>query len=91
MYPCGGSGAAAAVIGDLVQFPTLPKEWLGKYVKGQMYKYQETLPKLPVPSLQQTLRKYLIGVKVGCISLRWSVFSILKCILHIENLISIVV
>ena len=52
--------------GAKVQFPTVPKEWQGRYMKGRMYKYQDTLPKLPVPSLQQTLKKYLIGVRVGC-------------------------
>ena len=48
-----------------VQFPGLPKEMQQKYVKGQMYKFQDSLPKLPVPPLQQTLSKYLAGIKVG--------------------------
>lgn len=47
-----------------VQFPELPKEWEGKYVKGQMYKYQESIPHLPVPPLEQTLKKYITGVQV---------------------------
>ena len=31
--------------------------------KGGMFKYQSTLPKLPVPPLQQTLKKYLKAVR----------------------------
>ena len=31
--------------------------------KGDMLKYQHTLPKLPVPPLNQTLQRYLISVK----------------------------
>lgn len=46
------------------RFPVLPKEWEGRYVKGQMYKYRDSLPKLPVPSLESTLKKYIDGVKV---------------------------
>lgn len=49
-----------------VQFPELPREWQGKYVKGEMYKYQDSLPKLPVPPLQQTLKKYLAAIRVCC-------------------------
>ena len=45
--------------------PQLPKQLEGKYVRGQMYKYQDTLPKLPVPPLEQTLTKYIRGIKVG--------------------------
>ena len=48
-----------------IQFPELPKEWEGKYVKGQMYKLQDSIPKLPVPPLDQTLKKYLAGVQVS--------------------------
>ena len=47
-----------------VEFPVLPKEWQDKFVKGQMYKHQDSLPKLPVPPLQQTMKKYLAAVKV---------------------------
>ena len=47
-----------------VQMPQLPKQLEGKYVRGQMYKYQDTLPKLPVPPLEQTLTKYIRGIKV---------------------------
>ena len=47
-----------------VQMPELPKQLEGKFVKGQMYKYQDSLPKLPVPPLEQTLKKYITGVKV---------------------------
>lgn len=47
-----------------MQLPVLPKQLDGKFVKGQMYKYQDSLPKLPVPSLEQTLRKYVRGVQV---------------------------
>ena len=49
-----------------IQFPELPKEWEGRYVKGQMYKFQDSIPKLPVPPLDQTLEKYLAGVQVSC-------------------------
>ena len=59
-YTSSGSGDS----GVKVQFPELPKEWRGKFVKGQMYKYQDTLPRLPVPALEQSLRKYLDTVKV---------------------------
>lgn len=47
-----------------VQFPALPKVWEGIYKPGQMYVNQESLPKLPVPPLQQTLDKYLKCVEV---------------------------
>ena len=50
-----------------VQMPHLPKQLEGKYVRGQMYKYQDTLPKLPVPPLEQTLTKYIREIKVGII------------------------
>jgi len=59
----GNAGSKAP--GVKVQFPGLPKELQQKYVKGQMYKFQDSLPKLPVPPLQQTLSKYLAGIKVG--------------------------
>lgn len=48
-----------------VQMPQLPKQLEGKFVKGEMYKYQDSLPKLPVPPLDQTLEKYLKGVEVN--------------------------
>ena len=47
-----------------LQFPPLPQEWKDRYVPGQMYKYQASLPKLPVPPLQQTLHKYITSVEV---------------------------
>ena len=47
-----------------LQFPPLPQEWKDRYVPGQMYKYQVSLPKLPVPPLQQTLQKYITSVEV---------------------------
>ena len=50
--------------GNRLQFPPLPREWETKYVPGQMYKYQNTLPKLPVPPLKQTLDKFMSSVEV---------------------------
>ena len=47
-----------------LQFPPLPREWETKYVPGQMYKYQNALPKLPVPPLKQTLDKFMSSVEV---------------------------
>ena len=47
-----------------LQFPPLPQEWKDRYVPGQMFKYQASLPKLPVPPLQQTLEKYITNIKV---------------------------
>ena len=47
-----------------LQFPALPKEWEGKYIPGQMYQHQHSLPGLPVPPLQQTLQKYITSVEV---------------------------
>ena len=47
-----------------LQFPPLPQEWKERYVPGQMFKYQASLPKLPVPPLQQTLEKYIASVEV---------------------------
>ena len=56
----GGGGDAVTKL----QFPPLPQEWEGRYVPGQMYKYQASLPKLPVPPLQQTLQKYITSIQV---------------------------
>ena len=50
--------------GPKLQFPPLPGEWKDRYVPGQMYKYQASIPKLPVPPLQQTLEKYITSIKV---------------------------
>ena len=47
-----------------LQFPPLPREWETKYVPGQMYKYQNALPKLPVPPLKQTLDKFMSSIEV---------------------------
>ena len=47
-----------------LQFPPMPREWEERYVPGQMYKYQASHPKLPVPPLQQTLQKYITSVEV---------------------------
>ena len=47
-----------------LQFPPLPQEWKDRYVPGQMFKYQASLPKLPVPPLHQTLHKYIASVEV---------------------------
>jgi hypothetical protein len=47
-----------------VQLPQLPKQLEGKFVRGQMYTRQDSLPKLPVPPLDQTLRKYITGIQV---------------------------
>ena len=58
----GGGGGGGPV--TKLQFPPLPREWEGRYVSGQMYKYQASLPKLPVPPLQQTLQKYVASVEV---------------------------
>ena len=41
-----------------LQFPPLPPEWAEKYKPGQMHRYRDSLLKLPVPPLQQTLEKY---------------------------------
>ena len=62
--PSFGAGYKSGPPPNNIQMPSLPKQMEGKYVKGQMYKYQESLPKLPVPPLQQTLGKYLKGVQV---------------------------
>ena len=56
----GGGGDAVAKL----QFPPLPQEWEERYIQGQMFKYQASLPKLPVPPLQQTLQKYITSVEV---------------------------
>ncbi len=50
--------------GPRLQFPPLPKEWVGHYKPGQMFSEQESLPHLPVPPLQQTLERYLDCVQV---------------------------
>ena len=47
-----------------IQLPQLPKQLDGKFVRGQMYTHQDSLPKLPVPPLEQTLRKYVKGIQV---------------------------
>jgi hypothetical protein len=47
-----------------IQFPQLPKQLDGKYVRGQMYANQDSLPKQPVPPLEQTLKKYCKGIQV---------------------------
>ena len=47
-----------------LEFPHLPPEWRERYKKGQMYSFREQLMKLPVPSLQQTLDKYIASVEV---------------------------
>ena len=59
------SGGEGGGLRPRIQFPALPKEMEGRYVPGQMYKYQDSLPKLPVPPLQQTLQKYITSVEVG--------------------------
>ena len=51
-------------VSDRVQFPRLPPEWEEKYKPGQMYRHQASLPQLPIPSLQQTLQKYITSVEV---------------------------
>ena len=51
-----------------LEFPHLPPEWRDRYKKGQMYSFREQLMKLPVPSLQQTLDKYIASVEV-CVCL----------------------
>ena len=47
-----------------LQFPRLPPEWEERYKPGQMYRNQASIPKLPVPPLQQTLQKYITSVEV---------------------------
>lgn len=47
-----------------LEFPHLPAEWGDKYKRGQMYKFNDKLMKLPVPPLQQTLQKYIASVEV---------------------------
>ena len=47
-----------------LQFPPLPQEWKDRYIPGQMFKYQASLPKLPVPPLHQTLHKYITSIQV---------------------------
>ena len=47
-----------------IQLPQLPKQLEGKFVRGQMYKHQDSLPRLPVPPLEQTLKKYVEGIQV---------------------------
>ena len=47
-----------------MQFPQLPPEWEERFKPGQMYHNQASLPKLPVPPLQQTLQKYITSVQV---------------------------
>ena len=56
-------GAHSQVSGE-VQFPQLPPEWKEKYKPGEMYRNQASLPRLPVPPLQQTLQKYITSVEV---------------------------
>ena len=56
-----------------LQFPPLPLEWKDRYVPRQMFKYQASLPKLPVPPLQQTLRKYIASAEVYMMCMTWSV------------------
>ncbi len=60
--------------GPKLQFPPLPKEWEGQYKVGQMFTQQDSLPRLPVPPLQQTLERYLKFVQVGM----W--LGYLKCV-----------
>ena len=50
--------------GVKVQVPVLPDSLAKRYVPGQMYKYQDSLQRLPVMPLQQTLDKYLLSVQV---------------------------
>ena len=50
--------------GVKVQVPDLPASLAKRYVPGQMYKYQDSLQRLPVMPLQQTLDKYLLSVQV---------------------------
>jgi carnitine O-acetyltransferase len=46
-----------------LQFPHLPAEWRDKYTRGQMFKYDDKLMRLPVPPLEQTLQKYIASVE----------------------------
>ena len=57
-HPGEGDGAVR------VQFPRLPPEWKERYKPGQMYRYQASLPKLPVPPLHQSLQNYIATVEV---------------------------
>lgn len=47
-----------------IQLPQLPMQLEGKFVRGQMYTHQDSLPKQPVPPLEQTLNKYTKGIQV---------------------------
>ena len=67
-----------------LEFPPLPPELADKYKKGQMYKFDDKLMKLPVPPLQQTLEKYITSVEVRVN--RQSVYigrSVCNCLVHI--------
>ena len=61
----GRSSGMGEGLDDLkLQFPPLPQEWKDRYIPGQMFKYQASLPKLPVPPLHQTLHKYITSIEV---------------------------
>ncbi|CAI8009594.1 Carnitine O-acetyltransferase, mitochondrial, partial [Geodia barretti] len=49
--------------GPKLEFPLLPPEWRDRFQRGQMHKFRDQLTKLPVPSLQQTLDKYIASVE----------------------------
>ena len=51
-----------------LQFPLLPPQLAELYRPGQMLQHEDALPKLPVPPLQQTLKKYLAAVEVSLFS-----------------------
>ena len=50
--------------GRRMRVPSLPVEIADRYVPGQMYRYRDSLPSLPVNPLEQTLKKYLLAVEV---------------------------
>lgn len=50
--------------GRKMRVPPLPSEIADKYIPGQMFKNQASLPSLPVNSLEQSLSKYLTALEV---------------------------
>ncbi len=50
--------------GKRMRVPPLPAEISNRYKIGQMYRYKDTIPSLPVNPLEHTLNKYLQAMEV---------------------------
>eukprot|EP01060_Flectonema_neradi_P011441 TRINITY_DN1850_c2_g1_i1.p1 TRINITY_DN1850_c2_g1~~TRINITY_DN1850_c2_g1_i1.p1 ORF type:complete len:646 (+),score=126.77 TRINITY_DN1850_c2_g1_i1:57-1940(+) len=65
-----GSGARGPPESDLV-FASKPQRWHIPEPAKKMWRYQESLPRLPVPELEHTLAMYLKSVQPLCDAQQW--------------------